>query len=60
VGSLKDSIFIIQENNVTIVCERRYDTDEFITCENTTTKEKIASIQIGANTIVIEKYKEDL
>ena len=59
-GAFKDSIFIIPTEFGVIQCEKQHSTKEFLNCTRQVTNEKIASVQIGENTIVIEQYKEDL
>lgn len=59
-GSLKDSIYIIPTEFGVFQCEKQYSNKEFTNCTKYQTSQKIASIQIGDNTIVFEQYKEDL
>lgn len=59
-GAFKDSIFIIPTEFGVIQCEKQHSTKEFLNCTRQVTNEKIASVQIGDNTIVLEQHKEDL
>lgn len=56
---IKDSIFIVKTKDGSFSCEKMNSTNELQDCVFLPTEEKVATLFLGRNQMVIEIYKDE-